>query len=848
MAWVIGVYFGLVVTVQDQCSVPHQNPVRTIGLDDHRGSCTAAGETLSLSFSEELLVSQEVNPMAIVRWFKYSVGLLLLAVLLFLVYDAAVDRGAGLSANPVSDRSNMTPEPTAGGGPIPHQGKTLNYAPRSRVDESGYQALMRIVRPWPQGASIAEIGSRFQDATKQTLQEIDRYLASPELSADARGGVEFIRASLLNFEGDADEAYVALSVCRKVTEGIPALAETNLFTIIYFQGVTALRKGENDNCIMCRGESSCILPISPEAVHANQAGSRLAIRHFMEYLEVFPEDLGVAWLLNIAHATLGEHPSGVDPRFLIPLEHYNNDSEHSIGKFRDIGHVVGVNRFNQAGGGIMEDFDNDGLLDIVVSSFDPTAMMGFYRNKGSGTFEDISQSAGLEGQLGGLYCVQTDYNNDGNMDVFVVRGAWFTSDRAMPPSLLRNNGDRTFTDVTLEAGLGKPINSISAQWADYDNDGWLDVFVCCESQPNRLYRNRQDGTFEEVARFAGVSGSEMFCCKGATWLDFDNDGFQDLFVNNFSPEGAQLYRNERDGKFSNVTQEMGIDGPRFGFSCWSWDFDNDGWLDIFATSYDRTLGDVVLGLVGKPNSASPNRLFRNLEGKGFEDVTAKMGLADCYATMGSNFGDLDNDGFLDMYLGTGDPAFSTLVPNRLIRNINGERFIEITSSSGTGNLQKGHSVACGDWDRDGNVDIFIQMGGAVNGDKYHNILFQNPGHDNAWCSIKLIGEQSNRAAIGARIKIVTSGDNAATIYRTVSSGSSFGANPLQQTIGLGKADRIELLEIEWPTSGVRQKFSHVPLRKFIEVEELAEEYRVLDHHPIEFAAHEESEPSELSTK
>ena len=139
-----------------------------------------------------------------------------------------------------------------------------------------------------------------------------------------------------------------------------------LYRIIYFQGVTALRRGENDNCIMCRGESSCILPIAPAAVHTKPEGSRLAIRHFTEYLEQFPDDLGVRWLLNLAHMTLGEYPAKVDPRFLVSLDRFRN-SEFDIGKFRDVGHLVGVNRFNQAGGAIMEDFDNDGLLDIVVT-------------------------------------------------------------------------------------------------------------------------------------------------------------------------------------------------------------------------------------------------------------------------------------------------------------------------------------------------------------------------------------------------------------------------------------------------------------------------------------------------
>ena len=207
-----------------------------------------------------------------------------------------------------------------------------------------------------------------------------------------------------------------------------------------------------------------------------------------------------------------------------------------------------------------------------------------------------------------------------------------------------------------------------------------------------------------------------------------------------------------------------------------------------------------------------------------------------FATMGSNFGDFDNDGFLDMYLGTGDPNLATLVPNRMFKNVGGRRFAEITGTSGTGHLQKGHGVACGDWDRDGDVDLFVETGGAVNGDKYHNVLFQNPGQGNHWLTVKLVGKKTNRAAIGARIKVVTAGEKPLTVHRHVSSGSSFGANPLQQTIGLAKAERVALLEIHWPTSGTTQVFRDIAANQAIEVTEFATEYRQLDWKPLKPAS------------
>jgi FG-GAP-like repeat len=343
-------------------------------------------------------------------------------------------------------------------------------------------------------------------------------------------------------------------------------------------------------------------------VHTNPTGSRLAIKHFTEYLLKFPEDLEVRWLLNLAHMTLGEYPEQVDSRFRLDLSRFFR-SDFDIGRFRDVGHLVGVNRLNQAGGAIMEDFDNDGLLDIAVTSFDATQPMSIYRNNGDATFEDRSEGAGVTNQLGGLVCYQTDFDNDGWKDIFIARGAWLPL--PIRPSLLRNNRNGGFSDVTKDAGTLDALNSNAAAWADYDNDGWLDLFIGCERQPSRLYRNKGNGTFEDVAARAGVQGDPLHFCKGCTWVDYDNDDYPDLFVNHMGGTGV-LYHNNRDGTFTDETSPLGIDGPHQGFSCWTWDYDNDGWLDIFATSYDRTLGDVVKGILGQPHTRYSNRLFRNL--------------------------------------------------------------------------------------------------------------------------------------------------------------------------------------------------------------------------------------------
>jgi hypothetical protein len=700
------------------------------------------------------------------------------------------------------------------------------YEPRQSIETSGFGVTNLGMEPWGPDATLEQIAALARQAPARSMARIDQSLTAGQSEVIP---LRLMKAALFHWYGHAEKAYKELTELRTLVESVDAAKQKWLYTVIYYQGVTALRMGENDNCVLCRGESSCILPIAPAAVHANPRGSHLAVRHFREYLDRFPDDLAVKWLLNVAHMTLGEHPSKVDSRHLLSLDRFLN-SEFDIGAFRDVGHLVKVNRFNQAGGAIMEDFDNDGLLDIVISCMDPATPMAFYRNKGDGTFEDRTEAAGLSKQLGGLNCVQTDYNNDGHMDIFIPRGAWLPAQQAMRPSLLRNNGDGTFTDVTAAAGLLAPVNSISATWADYDNDGWLDLFICCENQPNRLYRNKGDGTFEEVAARAGVQGNDT-CCKGAAWIDFDNDGYPDLFLNNLVGT-AQLFHNNRDGTFTDVTRQMGIDGPRQGFSCWAFDFDNDGWLDIFATSYDRGLEDVVRGLLDQPHRKNTCKLYRNLKGKGFQDITHEAGLDKVYTTMGSNFGDFDNDGYLDFYLGTGEPDIAMLVPNRLFKNVAGRRFAEITASSRTGHLQKGHGVACGDWDRNGTVDIFIEMGGAIDGDRYHNVLFQNPGQGNNWLNVKLIGKKTNRAAIGARIKVVTAGAKPLTVHRHVSSGSSFGANPLEQHIGLGKADRVALLEIRWPTSNTTQVFRDVAVNQGVVITEFARDYQKRSWKPI----------------
>jgi hypothetical protein len=226
----------------------------------------------------------------------------------------------------------------------------LDYMPRVDVDTGGYDAVKHWVLPWSPEATLEQLGRSWRDVGLRAIREIDRSLEQrSQLRPEEVYSLLGSKVGALNYEGQPGKAYEALKEARKILESSDLLASEGLYTLIFLQGVTALCQGETEDCVMCRGESSYILPISLAARHINPEGSRREIEHFTEYLTQFPNDLEVRWLLNIAHMTLGEHPDRVDPQFLIPLDHFV-ETDFSIGRFRDIGHVVGVNKFKQAGG------------------------------------------------------------------------------------------------------------------------------------------------------------------------------------------------------------------------------------------------------------------------------------------------------------------------------------------------------------------------------------------------------------------------------------------------------------------------------------------------------------------
>ena len=606
-----------------------------------------------------------------------------------------------------------------------------------------------------------------------------------------------------------------------------------------FLGILELRRGEVENCVGEHNREMCLFPLSEAARHRIGDGARRAVGHFTSFLERNPSDLEVRWLLNVAAMTVGSYPDGVPEALRIGPDSFT--SEVDPGRFWDVGGPTGLQYMDNAGGSVTDDFDGDGLLDIVVSSRDPCEPLRLFLNRGDGTFEDVTESAGLGGQLGGLNVTQVDYDNDGRLDLFVMRGGWET---AIRDSLLRNrpaaDGGVTFEDVTVRSGLGGPAHRThSAAWADYDGDGWLDVFLGHEMSWSQLFRNRGDGTFEETTNKAGMRFRSL--TKGATWGDVDNDGRPDLYVSNFG-ERNLLFVNRGEGRFEEVGLERGVSEPTYSFPTWFWDYDNDGWQDLMAVTFLQTVDEVAREYLGEAPRDETLRIYRNRGDGTFEDATEALDMVRMVPTMGANFGDLDNDGYLDVYLATGAPAYSMLVPNRMFLNQEGKRFVDVTTATGTGHLQKGHGVSFADLDNDGDQDVFANIGGAFLGDKYSNSLFENPGHGNDWIAIQLVGTRSNRAAMGARIRVVLDEEGGrGQRVRWVTSGGSFGASPLMQHIGLGREARILRIEIDWPArpgpaGPARQVVRDVPVNSFIVVTEGEPGFRLAPRPRFELGA------------
>ncbi len=642
--------------------------------------------------------------------------------------------------------------------------------------------------------------------------------------------------------GEHQEAINELEKALAASAAVP-LPESDPISLAALStlAVAHLQLSEDENCIGLHAPGSCILPIVGDAVHSKPEHSKAAGDLYQRYLELDPEDIQIRWLLNLARMISGDYPEGVPGPWRLPIE--TLAASGSFPHWRDIASGLGVSAFDLAGGAVMDDFDGDGLLDLVSSSWDPCEPMKAYRNDGQGGFQEAASDWGLDAQWGGLNMFQADFDNDGALDLLVLRGAWMGSSGRLRNSLLHNRlqgPEGRFVDVTAAAGLAYPAYPTqAAAWGDYDGDGHVDLFIGNEAgssaymtpgkvedpYPSQLFHNNGDGTFTDVARAAGVLNQRF--AKGAAWGDFDNDGDPDLYVSNFAEN--RLYQNQGDGTFVDVAPQMGVTEPSAGsFATWFFDYNNDGRLDLFVNDYTAPMADVSASLLGMATEGGHPILYRN-DGQRFTDVSRQLGIVRPHLPMGSNYGDLDNDGWLDFYLGTGIPNFEALMPNAMYRNRQAESFEDVSFAGGFAHLQKGHGVAFGDLDNDGDQDLFHQLGGAFPYDAYGNALFENPGSDHSWLVLRLEGRRSNRGAIGARITLsVATQGKSREIHRLVGSGGSFGGSSLQAEIGLGKASTIESLTIEWPGSGQRTTVEDVTPDRFYLAVEGESELRELD--------------------
>ena len=479
------------------------------------------------------------------------------------------------------------------------------------------------------------------------------------------------------------------------------------------------------------------------------------------------------------------------------LFHNNRD-----GSFTDVTEKAGLTRSGWGQGCCVGDYDNDGFDDLVVTYWGGVVL---YHNNGDGTFTDVSQNAGLL-QSGSTPrwntgCSFLDYDRDGHLDLFVANYVNFDPRVAPEPGgnqycryfglsvgcgpqgltggtniLYHNRGDGTFEDVSERSGVTIPRGrveptSVNDQWipvgsyglgvstADFDNDGWPDIYVACDSVPSRFYHNNQDGTFQEIGSDIGCALNENGTPQGGMGVavgDYDCDGWLDIVKTNYSDQTANLYHNNGDGTFYDAVFQagLGVNTKYLGWGVGLFDFDNDGWADIFMSN-----------------------------GHVFPEVdTRRLHVA-----------------FKEKKI--------------LYRNIGGGRFVDVSSSSGPAVTQPHSSrgTAFGDFDNDGDVDVAI-----INMNEPPSLLRNDGRSRNSWLKIKCIGTKSNRSAIGTRVRIVTGKHSQ---INEVMSGSSFmSQNDFRLHFGLGQAKQVDSIDVRWPL-GLVESFKNVDANQLLVFQE-----------------------------
>jgi tetratricopeptide (TPR) repeat protein len=473
-----------------------------------------------------------------------------------------------------------------------------------------------------------------------------------------------------------------------------------------------------------------------------------------------PDDLSNLWLLHVAYEAAGtprakrvrEFPFRKD----LPMKGYATPM-----LFEDIAPKLGIDKLNGLGPCAWADFDRDGDYDLYSGGMETFGTL--FRNDGS-RFSDATRAAGLFHAQSGFSSTFADYDTDGWRDLYIGRDGW---NGPAPNSLYRNNGNGTFTDVTHKAGVGHPGATFLHCWLDYDRDGRLDLYLCNgitgSGDTNTLYRNNGDGTFTDVTARAGLQEAKGIKTIAAAVGDYDRDGWPDIFVSGYM-HANRLYHNRRDGTFREVAKAAGVDGSDHistGYTSFFMDYNNDGYPDILPTSlapwpdtqlFLSSYWSLAPAHFQKAIRDNSPRLYRNNGNGTFTDVSEEAGLVFPLGTMGAGVADLDNDGYLDIYFATGDPKLERLEPDRFLHNNGDGTFTDLTFAVGLGNIGKGHGITFIDWDGDGDLEIYAQEGGGRSWRSLAQRLLPQPADDAQSLAPRRTGgrqEQPGRSQHGA---------------------------------------------------------------------------------------------------